>query len=121
MTPGAYSVVYQNVGRSIAQPELAERSRSGVAVHEGAADLSPSCGAEEKPGSAVSFNMSRGTLNTAKPLCVFAVAYNGEPVRDDLGKVVEFATHEAAETYADEIAAKMNTARECFSVRREWL
>lgn len=121
MTPGSYSVVYLNVGRSMAQPELAERSRSGVGLRTASATCQNSYGAEVKPGSAVSFDMSRGTLTAAKSLCIFNLEYNGEFVRDDLGKIVEFATHEAAETYADEIAAKMNTARECFSVRRDWL
>lgn len=69
----------------------------------------------------VAFNMSRGELKPSRGFCVFYLKYNDARAIDEFGHELVFATHEAADTKADELAGKMNTDRGCFSVGRDWL
>jgi len=69
----------------------------------------------------VSFDMSRATLKPASPIPVFTLLHNGIPYVTDLGSPIEFVTHAAAETFADDLAGKVCTDRNCFKVVREWL
>lgn len=69
----------------------------------------------------VCFDMSTSTLKQARGFCVFFVTYNTSRVVDEFGHEMVFATHEAAETKADELAESMNTDRNCFGVERLWL